>query len=315
MMVREEKIDSPLLAKSKVPVDPAQLIDPAIEQRLMTYGLHSDGGPYEPNQTSFSITLPESVFSSVFLLPLLIDAEQRKETHFLLTLLIPQCLCYIICIVFQASMMWFIYDLVADAELSHCPSTSEKGHWYLRILCLALIVAVVLIDIMETAYMVLWIQSFPDYNPKVHSKIIDYCCENSGRTSIPFQNYKNQEGYSLTKPAAGLSQKVRLFVYIGVILPKLLLALGMLTYGNKYVISAETNSDLMFNAMNALFIFDLDDIIYNVLTPALHKKWVQTSSEISFDDGEISGLYLYQSYFGVAAITAISMAIWTTFCA
>ena len=304
-----KKNTAPLL-KPKVEVDPATA------KRLLKYGLQPEGGPYEPNQTTFSMALPESIFSSVFLLPLLIDAKQRKETHFLLTLLIPQCMCYIICLVFQASIMWFMYDFVSQhTEISHCSATSEKGHWYLRILCLALIVAVVLIDVMETAYMVFWIRSFPDYNPKVHAKIIDYCCENSGRTSIPFQNYKNQEGYSITKPAAGLSKTYRLFVYIAVILPKLLLALAMLTYGNKYVISAETNSDLMFNAMNALFIFDLDDIIYNVLTPALHKKWVQTSSEISFDDGEISGLYLYQSYFGVAAITAISMAIWTTFCA
>ena len=291
-------------------------VDPGTKERLKRYRLEPDAkGPYEPNQSTFSIGLPESMFASVFLLPLLVDAKQRNEGYYFRTLILPQYMSYIICLVFQVSFMVFVHDFVSDIKVSHCSATSEKGHWYLRMLCLALIVAVVIIDIVETALMILWIRAVPDYDPKLSPKIINYCRENcGGRTSIPFQDYTNQEGATITKPAAGITQTYRAMTYIFVILPKLLLGLALLIFGTKYVLSAESNGDLMFNALGMVFVFDLDDIIYKVLTSPLHKKWLQTSSEISFDDSEISTVFLYQSYLGVAGVIVISMAIWSTFC-
>ena len=285
-------------------------VDPATERRLEGYGFQPEGEPYEPNQAVFKVTLPASVFSSVFLAPLLIDADQRRQKHYIFTLLLPQYMSYIVCLIFQISFVVTVRSLALGMKTAVC----GDEHWYLRILCLLVSVGSITVDLLQTAYMIFWVRCLPTFDPKIHSYVLQYCSKHTGRTSIPFQKWKNSKGCEVTKPAAGISQLYRIYIYTCIILPKLMLAITLLVYGSVYVISAQSSGDLILNSMATVFILDLDDIIYNVLTPPLHKEWIETSSEITFDDDEQGYLHLYQPYIAMTAITVASIAIWMNYC-
>lgn len=287
-------------------------VDPATKKRLALIGFEADGKPFEPNQSSYSITLPTTIYSSIFLMPLLIDEKQRGQTLHRLTILLPQILAYIICLTVQISFIFFVRSLTEDIPIPVC---QDKLDWYPRVLGLILCVASVYRDFEETIQMILWVRCLPNFDPKIHDGIIEYCCENSGRTSLPFQNWTNPDTKQVvTKPAAGISQAYRFCIYAFVLLPKSVLSVLVLAYGAKNVLAAGTVGDVIANSMAFVFVLDLDDLVYTVLTSPLHKQWVATSSEITVDDDEQNFLDLYQPYIAMFTIAVGSYILMTTYC-
>jgi hypothetical protein len=289
------------------------LVDPGTARRLLKCdGFKPVGGPYDPNQTVTACVLPASTFSSVFMVPLLINSEQRAEYSYILTLLVPQYVCYFVCLITQGSFLVFVRSLTSDMV----PPICGGGSTYLRVLYLSLSVAAMFKDILETFSMHKWVSYLPDFDPEVHNKILKHCDNNSGLTSLPFQKYCDSEGTEVTKPAAGISLHYRIGIYVFVLLPKLLFACILLVYGSAFVASGETNADLILciNAVAVVFILEVDDLVYQVLTPPMYKTWVETCSVITLCEVEQEALPMFLTYIGLFVIGGCVAGLFSFWC-
>lgn len=287
----------------------ADLVHEDTSQRLRGMGYKPVGGPFDPNQTATTIALPASMFSSVILVPMLICREQRAQRHFIMTLIIPQYAMYVACLAVQCTFLFYVRTLVSEKERPVC---KEGGDATLRLLCMTLSVAAVLKDIAETFSMHAWLSCLPKWTQEQHV-ILEYTCENSGLTDFPMQKYKNGDDTELVKPAVGITNRTRLLIYVCVLLVKLVMACVLLIYGTAFVGSASSDGDLILNAVAMSFILDIDDLLYELMTPRLYKTWVETCSVISFDEDEVRDSTLYWPYLAFVVIggaTGVMYGFW-----
>ena len=179
-------------------------------KRLENIGYEPVGGPFDPNQIATTRALPASIFSSVILVPMLICRAQRTEFHFIVTLLIPQYVSYLLCVAIQGTFLFYVRTLVSDKDTSIsdvvCNAPKEGVSSVLRLICMSLSVAAVLKDVGETISMHTWLNSIPRWTEE-QQDILEYTCKTSGLTDFPFQKYKNDDGMELLKPAVGMTMR------------------------------------------------------------------------------------------------------------
>jgi len=294
------------------------LVDPGTAELLDEIDFFEPfGWPYDANQATWSLSLPKSVFSSVFMLHLSISEEMQRTFHFVKVLYIPQFMLYAIVLVTQFSFLVYLYD-ITKKSINERDNTCEGGDRYLRMLCFAVIVAAILQDVQETINMFRWIQCVPTWNEEMHPKIIDECCygdhEGCGMTKFPFQKYKNREGIIVEKPAVGFTHFYRASIFTFVLLPKFLFAISLIYLGGGFLAIAESNSDLILNAVALTFILEVDDIFYDVLTPSMFKLWLETNFTITFGESEENEAFRYLPYGGIAVIGACVAGLYKLWC-
>ena len=250
---------------------------------------------------------------------MLICPEQRAEWHYIVTLLIPQYVTYLLCVAIQGTFLFYVRTLVSDKDTSIsdvvCKEPNEGVSSALRLVCMTMNVASVLKDVGETISMHRWLNSIPRW-AKEQQDILEYACKTSGLTDFPFQKYKNDDdGMELLKPAVGMSTRSRLFAYVSVLLVRLVMASVVLIYGTAYVGSASSDEDLIKDTVAMIFILEIDDLLYELMTPSLYKTWVTTCSVISFDEDEIDDNYsLYWPYFVIVTIGGTTSALYGAWC-
>jgi len=282
-------------------------------QRLSEMGYKPFGGPFDPNQIATPITLPSSIFSSVILAPLLIDKDQRRDRHYITTLIVPQILTYTACVAVQGGFLFFVRTLVSEMTPPVCTGGGDST---LRILCMILNVAAVLNDIRETISMHVWLRCIPKWTSD-QTTIVEYTCHNSGRTSFPFQKYKEEDGdgIELVKPAVGLTRTVRCFIYVLVLFVRFTFAIWLLVYGTVFVASAANNETLILNSVVLIFILTIDDLLYDLMTPDLYKNWIKTCSVITFDEDESDNIViLCWPYFVLMFLGAATSILYGHWC-
>jgi hypothetical protein len=66
---------------------------------------------------------------------------------------------------------------------------------------------------------------------------------------------------------SGMTQTYKLWLYISIILPKFIIGVALPVCGNTFLLTSDTNQDVILNAMALGFITQQDEIMYNVLVP------------------------------------------------
>jgi len=217
--------------------------------------------PEDPSNGIWSLSLPKSIYSTVFMLPVTVSMRT------------------------------------------------------LRILCLIANVAFIFGDILETVNMYRWLHCVPRWKPKTHKKILNFCrSRERDSSSFPIQRYKNSSGLEVKKPAVGFTFVYRFAIIMLVILPKFILGLWLLIYGTGFVASATTNSDLILNLVALLFIIQIDDVSYDLLTPDVYKSWLQSSFEVTFFKEEENKIMRWLPFFCFWGIIACVIALYYAWC-
>eukprot|EP00494_Astrolonche_serrata_P026713 UN26976 len=120
----------------------------------------------------------------------------------------------------------------------------------LRILCILVYTAVCVGGIFETFWMSCWLIYAP-----------------SSKTHGVMKVSENEAGVRCMTADSGITLCVKLGGLIFVLLPKLIVAGVLLTYGGGYVLGAKGNEDLLLNALAVAFIMDLDEIFFRFFLP------------------------------------------------
>lgn len=67
-------------------------------------------------------------------------------------------------------------------------------------------------------------------------------------------------------PKWGVPYWYKLFVYVCVLFPKLMIAIYMWIVGTAYIVLSESNSDLIIDTLAVGFVADIDDIVFRFTT-------------------------------------------------
>jgi hypothetical protein len=71
-----------------------------------------------------------------------------------------------------------------------------------------------------------------------------------------------------------LSRCTRLFIYLLVIIPKLLIVLILMFIGCRWLAATESFSDLILNALALEFVIGVDELVYENFAPVRMQEWV-----------------------------------------
>mmetsp|Transcript_6217 Transcript_6217/g.11296 ORF Transcript_6217/g.11296 Transcript_6217/m.11296 type:complete len:280 (+) Transcript_6217:2-841(+) len=271
-------------------------------------GYRKSGRPYDPGQVATSICLPPSIFSSVFLTPLCISSHQLWGEEEFFTLLVPQVVCYIVGLMIQGSFIWYIWDVIEEEQVCNSP----EG--FVKLICITTFVGKCIADIAETVQMHQFINTIPSWDPDEHREILDDVGEYSGLTNLAHQKYKSEEEddvVEVVKPATGITGMYRTFTYLFVMMPKLAIAVGLAVIGGGHILASADVETFILNTLASVFIFEIDDIIYQLMIPKLYKNWLETEGTFTYAEDEVGCLSKYSFYINTTTLgLAVAFIIW-----
>mmetsp|Transcript_54839 Transcript_54839/g.61296 ORF Transcript_54839/g.61296 Transcript_54839/m.61296 type:complete len:298 (-) Transcript_54839:322-1215(-) len=258
------------------------------------------GGPIDPGQGFYERTLPESIYSAVFMIPLSISNMQLFSGGGLIEFVIPLFGAYVACIITQRVVVYYVIGRVVENSDQGC--SSSEVDWPIRIICLAVFLATVLIEIIECVTMVLWMNMIPVWQES-DKAIYKHACNNSGLTNLSHQLYTCEEEYgkqTLAKPAHGITNRYRYCMYL-TMLPKVVMLCAMFWYGSGHVLLSSDTRTTILSTLSGIFAFAIDDYIYQVSVPALKKFWMKKSSTFQIHEEEVT-IFENVGQFYVAAV-------------
>lgn len=83
--------------------------------------------------------------------------------------------------------------------------------------------------------------------------------------------------------SGGMSMARKLCVCLFVLVPKLIIGVSMLIIGGLFLNTSASNTDLLLNSLAAVFILDLDEIIYTFATPGHLKRLLEAVPSFDAD--------------------------------
>lgn len=75
---------------------------------------------------------------------------------------------------------------------------------------------------------------------------------------------------------SGLCMGAKLFLSVIVLVPKFAISVGLLVFGGRLVVTSQSDADCLFNSLAAYFVAEIDDYIYQFLSPRLIKDVIAT---------------------------------------
>ena len=231
------------------------------------------------------------------------------------TFIAPQYFCYFAALTLQTSFIGYLYMIVAE-KAEKPDEQCQAGDWYLRMICTLVFVASVISDLNQTFFMHKFMRQIPKWVEERDRKNLERCFSTSGLTNFPHQKYISDEypGETLVKPAIGITHSYRLYCYIGVLFPKVAIALALLPIGAGHLLSSGSREEIILNTLAAIFVFEVDDIMYNLMISPIHKLWLEKSSTIQMCEDEVTFGDIFTFYI-VSMITAIfSFGVYQMWC-
>merc|ERR1719265_1150519 len=163
--------------------------------------------------------------------------------------------------------MWQFPMYDADEHTSENEQSCQHGSTLLRLLCLASLVwTVVAKDMCETVTLGKWMWQFPMYDaekdgPRLKDKDIGFL-------------YIHLEKFDLAIPTTGATRFQQVSVVV-LVLIKFCLGCALMKIAAAYVAHAPSNEDLLLNSVAMLFVLDVDELLYAVITPAFVRKMME----------------------------------------
>jgi len=83
-----------------------------------------------------------------------------------------------------------------------------------------------------------------------------------------------KEDDTLTLKDGGMSKSRKASIFIVVVLPRFIIAFALLVVGGFFLASARSNEDLFMNSLAAAFVIDIDEMVFEFLTPAYTQRLI-----------------------------------------
>jgi len=336
----EIPITSTPVAETVVSEIPLAPIDAETRERLANIDgpFRPVDGPFDSNQEAWSLRLPPSIYSTIFMLPLAIDKNTWSDASNVITIFLTQYVTYIVTVFTQGLFCYYIYAETFLPSVTSTPSSngnntaaaitsfdytsvcysndddSNHNGMFLRCLCIWLLLLFVVRDFRDTWSMYRWIRCVPEWHPG-HQEITDYCCRYSGRTSMPMQRYHDDYGVTVQKPAVGFTCTYRFTVLFCVLLPKIIYTLFLTIYGAGYVMSAAPRLDaFLLRVCIIMLMLYLDKVMYQVFVPDVFQNWVCNNFVITFSEEEENELMRWMPLLQLTLMIALVGALYYGWC-
>lgn len=168
----------------------------------------------------------------------------------------------------QTILAYYLFQSVrrADGDLgSDCSGTS----FTLRCVALAVFVLVTLQNFLEVHEMHLWLSLLP--TAKSHEVFkVQEVAELIKPTHLAQPGRDGTlTGTRLFLAASGVTVTARCVFYALLLIPSTLITSAILVAGSGAVLCSDNDFDIILNSVAAVFVLDLDDIIYKLLTPKM----------------------------------------------
>jgi hypothetical protein len=263
--------------------------------------------PYDPTIAFVERKLPESIFSSVIMMPLILRRNKCFDRH-LFVYLLPQAVCYSVAVFLQVMFLFYFWKIVEEAE--RCTVRDVM----LRIICLAVFAAKTLSDVSETVFMFRFVWNIPRWNeardtPKLNLVTV----RGLGSTSFPHQEYMHRSAkYNerLVKPAAGIALWRKILSMLLVLLPKFGITISLLAIGGGHILASKDKESMILSTLASVFIFEVDDIIYKLMIPPAQRWWLEWAArytELPFNIASLEVRWLFPIYFVSWVIAVFSL--------
>jgi len=218
-------------------------------------------------QGEYTIRLPKTIFTAVAALPTIcIPPEEKNYGSILCTG--PLFIMSVFTVMAQLISIWYVFgitvetkDASEEAGFNQCEAPDSS--YLLRLTCLCVFVASVLVDLKESAAMVEYVCHIPtmnksDLNEK-DKEILNFCRTSllAKKVKAKCRNYFNMEEIC----CGGITTIERMWFWFWIFLK--IAAEGLVLFvGARYVLYADSNENLILNSVALLFITQIDDIAY-----------------------------------------------------
>jgi hypothetical protein len=92
--------------------------------------------------------------------------------------------------------------------------------------------------------------------------------------SEPLMYTKDEDSGELILKSGGMSRQRKYVIVLIVLVPRLILAVVLLVIGGVFLQSANSNTDLFMNSLAANFVIEIDEMIFQFLTPDFNRRLI-----------------------------------------
>ena len=219
--------------------------------------------------------VPNIIFSAL-LWPLIVSPSYAKK-HFK-CIGLPQVLLAVVAMVFQISSTVYIFLMMeGGGEEANC---SGGGSTFLRVICVSVFCSLVWSEIRESINFFKWTMRLPAWNEEDRAVLEEL------RTGFAVQKKTvkvkiggDQIEFKVNHiVAGGVVRYYRwLMIFVGSIM-KGIIELGVLVGGTSYIVYANSNENILLNAVSLLFILEIDNYMYNYMSSDVIKRFVENAT-------------------------------------
>lgn len=198
-----------------------------------------------------SLSMPLTAYGAVIMLPLILDHTNTRIRNLQICEAWARIL---VNYVLQGSLLYHVYLMWNwnDQQL-HTDCVPGGDTWWifptLWFTCMWIFVLSVVKDMGET----LVIGNIVLY----HIKTVE---------APELFRYCQKEG-ELELVSGGMSPMQKGVMMVCVVIPKMIIAVGCLIFGGGYLAVTSSNADMLLNSLAVLFILDLDELVFEIMTP------------------------------------------------
>lgn len=219
----------------------------------------------------FTIELPMTIFSSILAAGISINNMPWRELICMFLMLSgPLFIGAVMSTIAQATFVIYLSLIVTGAEEAESLSNLENScssHWFLKVVAAAVFVACVLVNVYESDQFISWIR----FSPRLEKNEINQLTKDNisslamTETAI-LKNGRRIFKYPRWVQGTGLSKLTKWISIAVLVLPKIAVEISLCIYGVPYIVYARSVEDVILNSLALLFVLDIDDVAYKLLT-------------------------------------------------
>ena len=218
-----------------------------------------------------NVALPATVYSAPIVLTLTSTPAERRQLISYLVRLVPIWTSLMTSATLQLILAGYLDSAIVAEDSSSVVSTCGATTPLLRYSALVTFVALVVLDVVETAGMHGWLRALPSAETPEFMRLLRFV-----------EKVEPPAGRSLlVLPVSGITRFERLAFYLLCLTPKFVVSIACLVAGSGAILRSASNFELVLATVAATFILELDDSLYKLLVPEASQNMASAMPEIS----------------------------------
>jgi len=253
-----------------------------------------------------TLELPESLYSLAMMLPL----ETFEESKFWNNFIHGQMMFALwINFFIQVTLIGYLYYITSENADEHGLCGSYDLTPMIYRLCVPIYIAYCLKDMIESTEMIYYFTTMTMKDSEVQDN--GYITREEKQVGLTFKVVDEDGDVTAdvlenSRKLNSISFKYKIYVYVAVLIPKFLLALGLLIIGTGFIVNTDDDENIILNALALGFILEMDEMIYEFISSAQWQECVATIPKVQIlGDEKKAGFFKRFGALGKTAVLGI----------